>query len=118
MHTIDGIDAAKAMNIGNIVNEVRNEVMRATKMYDSLNTPHEADSVIREEYEEFWDEVKRFNMRKGRDTRPQMREELIQLAAMAVRAITDVIDFGREDGKPNGHIDQAPVHAPDQTGKQ
>jgi len=29
---------------------------------------------------------------KGRDTRPQMREELIQLAAMAIRAISDVID--------------------------
>jgi len=108
---------AKTLNIQNIVNEVEREVLRATTMYDTINSPHEADSVIREEYEEFWDEVKAFNMRKGRDTRPKMREELIQLAAMAVRAITDVIDFGREDGKTNGHIDKTPVLSPDQAGK-
>jgi formiminotetrahydrofolate cyclodeaminase len=41
-------------------------------------------------------EVKAYNLPKGRDTRPKMREELIQLAAMAVRAITDVIDKPEE----------------------
>ena len=82
----------KESNIAQIIGEIQAEVLRATRLYAPMNSPHEASSVILEEYEEFWDEVKAFNLPKGRDTRPAMREELIQLAAMAIRAITDVID--------------------------
>ncbi len=82
----------KIINIGNIIDEVRQEVLRAAKLHAPMNSPHEAESVIREEFEEFWDEVKKYNLPKGRDTRPAMREELIQLAAMAIRAVSDVID--------------------------
>lgn len=89
----------KFFNILRIGNEVSSEVIRAARMYKPMNSPHEAHSVIQEEFEEFWDEVKQYNLRKGRDTRPRMREELIQLAAMAIRAITDVIDFGRTEGE-------------------
>lgn len=103
--------AEKANNIRFIVGEVLDEVMRATSMYLPLNSPHEAHSVIAEEFEEFWDEVKAYNLRKGRDTRPRMREELIQLAAMAVRAVTDVIDNAKPTGETLGNIDTAPVQA-------
>lgn len=82
-------------NIVGIADEIVKEVLRAATLHAPMHSPHEADSVIREEYEEFWDEVKAFNLPKGRDTRPRMREELIQLAAMAIRAISDIID------KPN-----------------
>jgi len=82
----------KESNITQIIGEIQAEVLRATRLHAPMNSPHEASSVILEEYEEFWDEVKKFNLPKGRDTRPAMREELIQLAAMAIRAITDVID--------------------------
>lgn len=85
----------KEINITRIVAEVAAEVVRASKMFDPMNSPHEAHSVIEEEFDEYWDEVKAYNPRKGRDTRPRQREELVQLAAMAVRAITDTIDFGR-----------------------
>ncbi len=91
------ITAEKANNIRHIVGEVLNEVMRASSMYLPMNSPHEAHSVIEEEFDEFWDEVKAYNLRKGCDTRPRMREELVQLAAMAVRAVTDVIDNGKAD---------------------
>src|SRR5271166_3874277 len=99
----------KAMNISTILAEIGEEVMRATSMYLPLNSPHEAHSVIEEEFDEFWDEVKAYNLRKGRDTRPRMREELIQLAAMAVRAVTDVIDNGKPTGETLGNIDTTPV---------
>ena len=93
------ITPEKYINVRNISDEVLAEVLRATAAYKPLNSPHEASAVIREEFEEFWDEVKDYNLRKGRDTRPRMREELIQLAAMAIRAITDVIDNGKPDGE-------------------
>jgi hypothetical protein len=82
-------------NVVGIADEIVKEVLRAASLHAPMHSPHEADSVIREEYEEFWDEVKAFNLPKGRDTRPAMRAELIQLAAMAIRAISDIID------KPN-----------------
>lgn len=104
--------AEKANNIRSIAGEVLDEVMRATSMYQPLNSPHEAHSVIQEEFEEFWDEVKAYNLRKGRDTRPRMREELIQLAAMAIRAVTDVIDFGKPTGETRGNPNETSVQTP------
>jgi hypothetical protein len=85
----------KEQRIQEIAAEVVAEVTRATRMFEPLNSPHEAEGVIREEFEEFWDEVKAYNPRKNRDTRPAMRTELIQLAAMSVRAVLDVVDFGK-----------------------
>jgi hypothetical protein len=99
----------KARQISTIGAEVMAEVMRATSMYLPLNSPHEAYSVIKEEFDEFWDEVKAYNLRKGRDTRPRMREELIQLAAMAIRAVTDVIDNGKPTGETIGNLNETPV---------
>jgi hypothetical protein len=78
--------------IRTVLDEIRKEVERAIFMFPSMNSPHEAEAVIREEFDEYWEEVKRHNMWKQRDTRPRQREELIQLAAMVVRAIHDTID--------------------------
>lgn len=116
----DGIPTEKYFNILRIANEVSREVMRATRMYLPLNSPHEAHSVIEEEFDEFWDEVKTYNLRKGRDTRSRMREELIQLAAMAIRAVTDVIDFGKPTGETRVFHDQgnATNHTLDQCGPE
>ena len=99
----------KQDNILGILGEIRSEVTRATNMYLPMNSSHEAYAVIKEEFDEFWDEVKAYNLLKGRDTRPRMREELIQLAAMAVRAVTDVIDNGRSTGEVNGPVNSIPV---------
>lgn len=85
--------------IREVLDEVRKEVERAVTMFKPMNSPHEAEAVIREEFEEYWEEVKRHNMFKQRDTRLKQREELIQLAAMAVRAIYDTID-NAPDRKP------------------
>lgn len=55
-----------------------------------MHSLHEAESVIREEYDEFWTEVKK-NPRKHPRRNALARAELVQLAAMAIRAIHDVI---------------------------
>lgn len=70
--------------------EVYNEATRAKTLFPDIANPHEALGIIREEYVEFEQEVYRFNLRKGRDSRPEMRAELIQLAAMCIRAIADL----------------------------
>lgn len=74
-----------------IAHEVSEEASRAASMFSPMASPHEALGVILEEFEEFKDEVKAFNLRKGRDTRPAMRIELIQLAAMCLRTIKDLL---------------------------
>ena len=66
------------------------EAQRAADIYQPMNGPHEAYAIIKEEFEEFWDEVKKFSIPKGRDTRANMRLELIQTAAMCIRTIKDL----------------------------
>lgn len=72
--------------------EVAQEILRARSMFPAIASPHEGLAIIREEYLEFEAEVWKHNLFKNRDTRPQMRTELIQLAAMALRTILDTID--------------------------
>jgi hypothetical protein len=80
--------------IERLTREVADELTRATSLFNPLRGPHEALGVIEEEFDEFKQEVYKFNLGKGRDTRPEMRKELIQLAAMALRAVHDVTDGG------------------------
>lgn len=77
---------------GDLALEVATEVARARSMFPAIYSPHEGLAIIREEYLEFEEEVWKYNPYKNRDTRPQMRTELIQLAAMALRTILDTID--------------------------
>lgn len=98
----------KELHIAKIVAEVAAEVVRATKMFEPMNSPHEALGVIEEEWEEYKGEVWKYNPRKNRDTRPRQREELIQLAAMAVRAVLDTIEFGK-------HYEAQPCFQPPQS---
>ncbi len=69
------------------INSIADEVMRARRSHEPLNSAHEAYSVILEELDEFWDEVKR----KRADRNPEaMLKELIQCGAMCVRAASDL----------------------------
>jgi hypothetical protein len=80
--------------IADLAHEVGNEVLRAGQMFPPMNSPHEAAFVIEEEWEEYRQEVFKHNLTKpNRDTRPRQREELIQLAAMCLRAILDTVDI-------------------------
>jgi hypothetical protein len=90
--------------IDTIAQEMAEEAARATTLFPAMNSPHEAMAVILEEYTEYQLEVFKHNTSKpDRDTRPRQREELIQLAAMCMRAILDTIDnqnYG--DDSPSG----------------
>jgi len=70
-----------------ILREVGRELKRAEKIHKPIHSAHEGFGVITEEFIEFVLEV----FKKHQDTQA-MRKELIQLAAMAVRTIKDVID--------------------------
>lgn len=63
------------------------ELERARSKHARLNSAHEAYAVLLEELDEFKAEV--WKKTRERD-RAAMRAELIQLAAMAIRAIEDL----------------------------
>src|ERR1035441_6088684 len=73
--------------------QVEQELARARSLFKPIHSPHEGLGVVREEYIEFEKEVFAFNLAKGRDTRPAMRKELIQLATMALRTVLDALEF-------------------------
>lgn len=67
---------------------VAEELNRARSLHPvAMNSAHEAYAVIAEELDEFWEEVR---ARRSDRNRLNMREELLQTAAMCVRAITDL----------------------------
>lgn len=76
------------MHLEGFLAEVHDEVMRARKGHAPINSAHEGHSVILEEVEEFWDEVKL--KREARDP-GKMWNELVQVAAMAMRTAEDVV---------------------------
>jgi hypothetical protein len=76
------------MDYNEAMNNVCYEAMRAGEKHPPMHSHHEAYSVIREEFEEYWDEVK-----KGGSTPrdwADLQTELIQTAAMCLRALHDL----------------------------
>ncbi len=81
--------------------DVLGEYERANAKFPSLNSAHEGFAVLAEEVDELWDEVKtnpnkhpaaipgdtEYNFRKHKE---RLRGEAIQVAAMALRFITDL----------------------------
>ena len=67
-----------------ICKEVLAEYYRATSLHGSFNSTHEGYAIIKEEVDELWDEVKKNGSPKA------LREEAIQIAAMAIRFCTDL----------------------------
>lgn len=81
------------------------ECMLAMKKHDSMNSAHEAYSVILEELHEFREHVRA----KGENrNKHQMALELIKIAAMCVRAIVDLglplSEFGNEQSAEDDQI--------------
>lgn len=64
--------------------EIKVELFKATEKFGKFNTGHEGYAILLEEVEELWSEVKLKNQKK-------MRTEAIQVCAMALRFIHDVI---------------------------
>ncbi len=76
------------------MNLVADEIKRARQLHEPMKSAHEAYSVILEEIDEFWDEVKK--KRRERSSN-KMLAELVQVAAMAIRAGSDLGLFQSEE---------------------
>lgn len=69
--------------------QVKQEAMRAMKKHAPMNSPHEAFGVIFEEFMiEFAEEMKL-------NDHDRQRIEMIQVGAMAARALVDVYHVGK-----------------------
>ncbi len=63
------------------------EYGKATKRYCDFHSAHEGYSILLEEVDELWDEIKKSPVKRDQ---PAMTKEAIQVAAMALRFLTDL----------------------------
>lgn len=71
-----------------ILDVVRDEVHRATQQFPSFNTAHEGYAVLLEEVDELWEAVK-LNQKRHPERDQRIRDEAVQVAAMACRVLLD-----------------------------
>lgn len=76
-----------AHRVAEVIGEVEVEVAAAVAKYPPFNSAHEGYSILHEELDELWDEVK---VKQAEHDFVAMRKEAIQVAAMAVRFAMDV----------------------------
>lgn len=72
-----------------ILGEVHEELDRATRKFPPMNSAHEGYAILWEEVGELWQEVMKNPLKRNK---AKMRNEAIQVAAMAIRFIEDVCD--------------------------
>jgi pyridoxine/pyridoxamine 5'-phosphate oxidase len=81
-------DQSNSTTRANFLDDVAAELEQARAVHAPIHSAHEGYSVILEELEEFWNEVKR----KRHERDPEvMWAELVQVAAMAARTAEDVL---------------------------
>ena len=78
---ISEVDKISAMRL------IKEEYERATERFGKFHNAHEGWGVIREEYLELEDEIRKRQVDYDMD---KMRKEAIQLGAMALRFMVDV----------------------------
>lgn len=90
-HNMIMVPAFPDQNISMLLGEVYSELKRAQTQYAPIHGMHEGHSLILEEVDEFWEHVK---VKQTLREHPKVHKELIQVAAMALRTILDVVDPG------------------------
>jgi NTP pyrophosphatase (non-canonical NTP hydrolase) len=73
-----------------LAKDIDDEISRSNKHEVSFASLHEAYAVILEELDEFWDITKQ---KKKKRNAQELRQELIQVAAMAIKAINSLPNF-------------------------
>lgn len=73
----------------NALAEVRCELDNARTRFPAFASAHEGIAVIREEFDELWQEIKN-DKQPAEERRNRMRAEAKQLAAMALRFMVDL----------------------------
>ena len=74
--------------LDDVLEKVRDEVLRAQDLHPPINSLHEGYAVILEELDELWQHVK--NRVRSPELMRAMRKEAIQVGAMALRFLVDV----------------------------
>ena len=64
------------------LDKIKSELIRAKKIHPGFRSYHEGYGVIKEEFDEMWDEIKKRDVFHKR-----VREECIQLAAMCLKLL-------------------------------
>jgi hypothetical protein len=77
------------MKIEAALDAVVNEYYSATEHHGPFNSAHEGYSVILEELDELWDEIK---LKRSERNPVNLREEAVQVAAMAIRFLVDIAE--------------------------
>lgn len=67
------------------INLVRDELEKATSEWGCMASYHEGYAVIKEELDELWSEI------KGKQKKENLEKEAVQIAAMAIRFLLDLI---------------------------
>jgi hypothetical protein len=83
----DASEQPSVRNLSKFFEYVRKEINRATGLYGPIRSYHEAHSIILEEFEEFWDEVKQWPRTYSAQN---VEKELIQMVAMCCRTLMDL----------------------------
>jgi hypothetical protein len=79
----------KSLTLPSALSLVQAEVEQAISKYPPFNSAHEGWAILREELDELWDEVKKSPKTRSVE---KMHEEVVQVAAMAVRFLLDVTE--------------------------
>lgn len=83
----DTQDLRKAIHIVTALDDAKKELARARSLYPDMRSPHEGWAIMQEEMDELWDHVRK---KDAVHDRSAMREEAIQIAAMALRFAVDL----------------------------
>lgn len=70
--------------LSTVMQAVDAEYRRATILHGSMSSTHEGYAIIQEEVDELWEGVKR------NDSHKLLKEEAVQIAAMAIRFCIDI----------------------------
>ena len=76
-----------------VLDEVELELRHALSLHPPMHSFHEGYSVILEELDELWDEIKLKPLYRNPDA---LRKEALQVAAMAVRFVLDTLPAEQE----------------------
>lgn len=79
-------------NVAPAVELVLEELEKATTAHKPWSSEHHGYAIIHEELDELWDEVKKREPDKDR-----MKEEAVQVAAMAIRFLIDICEVDGND---------------------
>jgi hypothetical protein len=71
-----------------ILRDLRAEMDRAERAHGPFHSAHEGYAVILEELDELWEEVRK---KRSKRSKAAMRREAVQVAAMAIRFIYDLL---------------------------